>query len=87
MLITEEGFITEVSFSFARSYNFHSEEDDTLEWIYNSYEWDQALGETGKESGNTAPSNYGDLDVTSQVGDDHSSYLQHCSDEIVYHMS
>jgi pimeloyl-ACP methyl ester carboxylesterase len=69
------------------TYNYYSEEDDTLEWIYNSYEWDQALGETGRESGNTAPSNYADLDVTGQVGNDHSSYLQHCSDEIVSHMS
>jgi len=68
------------------TYNYHSEDDDTLEWIYNSNEWDQALGETGKESGNTAPSNYADLEVTSQVGDDHSSYLQHCSYEIVGHM-
>jgi len=68
------------------TFNYYSEEDDTLEWIYNTYEFDQALGETGKESGNTAPDNYWDYDATSQVGNDHSSYMQNCSDEIVYHM-
>ena len=35
------------------SFNYYSEEDDILEWIYNTFEFDQALGETGAESGNT----------------------------------
>lgn len=69
------------------TYNYHSQEDSTLDWAYSSFEWDQALGETGAESGNTPAPNYTDLDVTNQVGSDHSSYLQHCSDEIVAHMS
>lgn len=68
------------------TYNFHSEEDDTLEWIYNSYERDQALGETGKESGNTAPPNYEEFDATARVGDDHSRYLDNVSDEIAADM-
>lgn len=68
------------------TFNYYSEEDDTLEWIYNTFEFDQALGETGAESGNETPDNYTDFDATSQVGDDHSSYTENVSDEIVYHM-
>jgi pimeloyl-ACP methyl ester carboxylesterase len=68
------------------TYNYYSEEDDVLEWVYNSYEWDQALGETGKEDGNTAPGNYADFDATAQVGDDHSGYLDNVADEIVADM-
>lgn len=68
------------------AFNYHSEEDDTLEWIYNSFEADQALGETGYESGNTPAPNYTEYDGTSQVGNDHSGYLDHLSDEIVTHM-
>lgn len=70
-----------------RSYNYHSEDDEVLEWAYSSFEWDRALGETGAESGHDVPSNYADVDVTDQVGDDHSGYLEHCADEIVAHMS
>ncbi len=66
--------------------NYHSEADDVLQWIYNSFEFDQALGETGAEAGNTTSANYADFDATDQVGDDHSGYLTALSDEIVAHM-
>jgi hypothetical protein len=69
------------------TFNYHSEEDDVLEWIYNSYEVDQALGETGYEDGNTPAPNYVEYDATSQVGDDHSNYLDTLGDEMVYHMN
>ncbi|WP_458206218.1 twin-arginine translocation signal domain-containing protein [Haladaptatus sp. NG-SE-30] len=69
------------------TFNYHSHEDDVLQWIYNSYEFDQALGETGYESGNTPAPNYNEFDVTSQVGDDHSGYLDNLGDEIVSHMN
>ncbi|MFC6992042.1 alpha/beta hydrolase [Haladaptatus sp. GCM10025707] len=68
------------------TFNYYSNDDSTLSWAYNSFEFDQALGETGKESGNTAPGNYWDYDATSQVGSNHSGYLDNVSDEIVYHM-
>lgn len=68
------------------AFNYHSHEDDVLQWIYNSFEFDQALGETGYESGNTPAPNYTEFDGTDQVGDDHSAYLSTLSDEIVYHM-
>lgn len=68
------------------TFNYHSEEDDTLEWIYRTIEFDNALGRTGAESGHETPPNYTDFDATSQVGDDHSGYIDNCSDEIVYHI-
>ncbi|WP_435195583.1 DUF726 domain-containing protein [Natronomonas sp. EA1] len=68
------------------TYNYYSQEDDVLEWVYNSYEFDQALGETGYESGNTPAPNYADRDVTAQVGDNHSGYLDNVADEIVADM-
>lgn len=68
------------------TYNYYSEADDVLQWVYNTFEWDQALGETGLEDGNTAPGNYVDYDGTSQVGDDHSAYSDTLADEIVAHM-
>jgi hypothetical protein len=68
------------------TFNYYSQDDSVLAWIYNTYEFDQALGETGAESGNTPAPNYTDFDATSQVGNDHSSYIDNCSDEIVYHM-
>ena len=67
-------------------FNYHSHEDDVLQWIYNTFEFDQALGETGYEDGNTPAPNYTEYDGTSQVGDNHSGYLTNLSDEVVYHM-
>lgn len=69
------------------TFNYYSEEDDTLEWIYNTIEFDQALGETGVEDGNTPPSNYTDFDATGQVGNNHSGYLDNVSDEVVAHIN
>lgn len=68
------------------TYNYHSRDDDVLEWAYSTFEWDQALGETGSESGNSVPGNYADRDVTDQVGDDHSGYLENVADEIIADM-
>ncbi|MFD1512214.1 hypothetical protein [Halomarina rubra] len=68
------------------TFNYYSEDDNVLSTAYNTIEFDQALGETGKESGNTAPRNYTDYDATAQVGSDHSGYLDNCTDEMVYHM-
>lgn len=70
----------------AGTFNYHSDADDVLQWIYNSFEFDQALGETGYEDGNTPAPNYTEFDGTSQVGDNHSGYLDNLSDEVVYHM-
>lgn len=69
------------------TFNYWNQEDDTLEYYFNTYEFDQALGETGKESGNEAPCNYTDYDATSQVGNCHSCYLEPLGDEMVYHMN
>ena len=68
------------------TFNYHSHDDDVLRWIYNSFEFDQALGETGYEDGNTPAPNYTEYDGTSQVGSNHSGYLDNLSDEVVYHM-
>ncbi|MFC4449238.1 hypothetical protein [Halorussus aquaticus] len=70
----------------ANAYNYHSHEDDVLQWVYNSFEFDQALGETGYEDGKTPAPNYDEFDATSQVGNDHSGYLTNLSDEIVSDM-
>ncbi|WP_396610354.1 alpha/beta hydrolase [Haloferax sp. S1W] len=64
-------------------HNYHNEADDVLQWVYNTIEFDQALGETGVESGDTPPANYTDHDVESQVGDDHGNYLNTLGDDIV----
>ncbi|ODR80480.1 hypothetical protein BG842_11825 [Haladaptatus sp. W1] len=71
----------------AATFNYHNEADDVLQWVYNTIEFDQALGETGYEDGNTPAPNYVEYDATSQVGDDHSNYLDTLGDEIVYHMN
>ena len=68
-------------------FNYYSQEDDVLSWVYNTIEFDQALGETGAESGNTTPSNYSDYDATSQVGSDHSGYVSSLADEVVSDMT
>ncbi|MWG33341.1 alpha/beta hydrolase [Halomarina oriensis] len=68
------------------TFNYYSNDDSVLSWVYNTIEFDQALGETGTESGNTAPGNYTDYDGTAQVGTDHSGYLDSLTDEMVYHM-
>jgi hypothetical protein len=69
------------------TFNYYSQEDDILTWIYNTYEFDQALGETGAEDGNTPAPNYTDFNATAQVGNNHSGYLNATADEAVYHMN
>jgi hypothetical protein len=64
------------------AHNYFNQADDVLQYIYNTFEFDQALGETGIESGNTPPGNYEDVDVEYLVGDDHSAYLTNASDVI-----
>ncbi|ELZ91737.1 hypothetical protein C440_15524 [Haloferax mucosum ATCC BAA-1512] len=64
-------------------HNYHNAADDVLQWVYNTIEFDQALGETGVESGDTPPANYTDHDVENQVGDDHSNYLNTVADDVV----
>ncbi|MFH5798157.1 hypothetical protein [Haladaptatus sp. CMAA 1911] len=68
------------------TFNYHNTADDVLQWVYNTIEFDQALGETGYEDGNTPAPNYVEYDATSQVGNDHSNYLDTLGDEMVYHM-
>jgi esterase/lipase superfamily enzyme len=68
------------------TFNYYSQEDNVLSWIYNMYEFDQALGETGAEYGNTPAPNYTDFNATAQVDDNHSGYLAATADEAVYHM-
>ena len=67
-------------------YNYHSDDDSTLQNLYWPREADRALGETGYESGNTPAPNYVENDVTSQVGSNHSAYMVNCADEMVSHM-
>ncbi|WP_330633187.1 N-acetylmuramoyl-L-alanine amidase [Halocatena halophila] len=78
---SHKAFVHEVGHTF----NYHSWEDDALTW-FNVGESDQALGESGIESGNTPPSNYTEHDVTSQAGDDHSGYMDALSERIVQEM-
>lgn len=76
-----------IHFETDSTFNYYSQEDDVLAWIYNTIEFDQALGETGAESGNTVPSNYSDYDATSQVGSNHSGYVSSLADEVVSDMT
>ncbi|MCF2208380.1 alpha/beta hydrolase [Halobacterium salinarum] len=64
-------------------YNYHNAADDVLQWAYGTIEFDDALGETGVESDDTPPANYTDRDVESQVGDDHSNYLNTVADDVL----
>ncbi|WP_227376032.1 alpha/beta hydrolase [Haladaptatus halobius] len=68
------------------TFNYHSDDDSTLQNLYWPREADRALGETGYEDG-TVPSNYVENDVTSQVGSNHSGYMANCADDVVYHMA
>ncbi len=68
------------------TYNYHSQEDDILEWVFNTWEFGAALGETGATDGYATPSNYWDIDVTPSVGDDHRGYLDNIGGTVEYHM-
>lgn len=65
-------------------YNFHSDDDAILEYIYTIGEFgDQALGEESADG--DPPDNYQDVDVTDQI-DDHCEYFQPdigCMDQVV----
>lgn len=73
-------------YQVGQAHNYYNEADDVLQWVYNSFEWDQALGETGAESGNYIPPNYTDYDRTDSVGDEHGTYLEHIAPQLVSHM-
>lgn len=64
--------------------NYHSEQDTELsDAVYYIENVETALGETGVPSSQITPENYTDVDVTTAVGSDHSSYITAVSDEIV----
>ncbi|KTG09765.1 hypothetical protein AUR64_09010 [Haloprofundus marisrubri] len=69
------------------AHNYYSDDDSVLAWVYNTIEFDQALGETGAESGNQTPENYTDYDVTDSVGSDHSGYLSNEGALMASHMN
>lgn len=66
------------------TYNYHSRDDDVLEWIFKTWEVGAALGEIGADS--PTPDNYWDVDVTTYVGDDHRAYLDSVGGIVEYHM-
>lgn len=53
--------------------NFHADDDPILEYIYETREWEDAVGEKGCEG--PEPDNYTDFDVTDEI-DDHGQYYQ-----------
>jgi pimeloyl-ACP methyl ester carboxylesterase len=57
-----------------RFFNYCSDEDDILEFIYTVREADNALGETCIEDPSRKPSNYTDVSVLAEVQDDHFIY-------------
>ncbi|PSQ18592.1 DUF726 domain-containing protein [Halobacteriales archaeon QS_8_69_26] len=63
--------------------NFHASDDEVLEWIYETREWDEAAGLSGGDS--PLPYNYTDYDVTDVVPT-HYDYLVRdygCISEVV----
>ena len=63
--------------------NFHATDDEVLEWIYESWEWDGAVGSEGCDG--PEPYNYTDYDVTSSVPT-HYDYATRgcgCMDQVV----
>jgi len=72
-----------VSNQVGAAHNYYSQADDVLQYVYNTFEFDQALGETGTEAGNYPPANYTDHDRTDSVGDDHGTYLEHIAPALV----
>lgn len=63
--------------------NYHNREDGVLEYLYDTYERDAALGRVGVDG--TPPSGYTDHDVTDSVADHCAYYKQDigCVPEIV----
>lgn len=68
------------------TFNYHSDDDSTLQNLYWPREFDRALGETGYEDNDPIPGNYVENDVTAEVGSNHSAYMSTIADDIVYHM-
>jgi len=52
--------------------NFWMEDDDVLEWAYETYEWSSAVGNAGCEG--EQPANYTDHEITKDIG--HSDYYK-----------
>lgn len=77
-----------IKYQTGGTYNYWNSEDNTLEWLYSSCEADNALGETGAESGEDVPANYDDVDVSDEWGGDHSSskWWTHVSNDIYARM-
>lgn len=57
-----------------RFFNYCSHEDNILEFVYSPRELDNALGETCIEDASRKPSNYTDVSVIDEVGDNHYIY-------------
>lgn len=55
--------------------NFHNADDRILGWIYRLSDRTQAVGQTGIDNPESAPTNYADVDVTGTVPD-HYSYFE-----------
>lgn len=65
--------------------NYFSENDEILDDWYQTYEWDEAVGESGLEPGTTPPENYTDVDETEDVLH-HCDYFRRdvgCMDDVV----
>lgn len=69
----DEEFGDHIEFATEQFDNFHSHDDDVLNDIYRVRETEEAVGEVGIQY--TAPSNYTDFDVTSQI-DCHRNYYK-----------
>jgi len=64
-----------------RAFNYFSEEDNVLRRWFSGAEADNALGETGIEERQYAPSNYTDRDLTDEIGTDHYGYWSYINDD------
>jgi len=54
--------------------NFYAHEDEVLEWIFETREWDEAVGLSGGDD--PLPSNYSDYDVTDAVPTHYDYYVR-----------
>jgi len=63
--------------------NFYADDDEVLEWIYETREWEDAVGEKGCDG--PQPSNYTDHDVTDDVPThyDYFTTEEGCIDQVV----
>ena len=56
-------------------FNFHSQNDRVLGWVYRASDRTRAVGHRGLVSSTTAPAKYTDVEVTDLVAD-HYSYVE-----------